>query len=138
MALLLLILKWTAIIIGSLLGLLLIALVTFVACGLRQVWKIQFGLPWLRWLTLDEAVALGLSRFWCRVILPSLHEAGALEFRLRSDVLIPEPLQEVPERLGFVVEPEFYEFKLTKRGGRRRRWSSQDLFAALPGAFKPA
>ena len=97
--------------------------------------RLQFELPWLKWLTLEQVVAMGYSAFMCKLILPVFHEHKQLETRLRDDIAIPESDQISIDELGFwPLTVAYYEFKLTKRGGRRKRkifdWN---MITALPG-----
>ena len=83
--------------------------------------KIMFGLPWLVWLTLDQVVEMGYSRFWCTFLLPMYYKKGYLEIRLALPTDASEFRKQWIERVGFEIDTvEFYEFKLTKRGGRLR------------------
>ena len=130
-----------------LIGLLFIALAVFVVNVIYKAEKLMFGLPWLKWLTLDDVVAMGYSRFWCKMILPAFHKNGCLEVRIQEIDIenMPERIQEAfrdnpPEIQKLLTEMEIpfeyqtvalHDFRLTKRGGRRKKikLSPKDLFA---------
>lgn len=103
----------------------------FIACGLYAARKLVFGnIPWLVWLTLDEVVLMGHSRFWCEVWLPIFHRAGSLfvgcklAVRLRSD--LSEYTQEFALEHGFVRYTVcYYEFKFTSSSSGGGRWKRQ-------------
>jgi hypothetical protein len=108
--------------------------------------KISLTLPRMKWFTLDEVVAMGYSRFWCKILLPSYHERGYLEVRVQEmsgkfgD--LPEEIQkklrenfgdEVLEQAEFGIREnqveipfEFetvflHEFRMIEKIGRRKR-----------------
>lgn len=103
----------------------------FVACGLYAARRLVFGgVPWFVWLTLDEVVAMGNSRFWCEVWLPIFHRAGSLfvgcklAIRLKQD--LPESVQELALAHGFVRYTVcYYEFKFTSSSSGGGRWERQ-------------
>ena len=105
--------------------------------------KLQMELPWLTWLTLDNLVEKGYSRLYCQMLLPVFHERGYLEIRPRDlGAEFQESIKEVEKVLGtkFDIEEEalkfdpitetrflystvhLFEFRLTKRGGRKKRF----------------
>jgi hypothetical protein len=90
-----------------------------ISAGISNVNKLMFGVPWLKWLTLDEIVAMGHSRSWCEILLPLLYLRGYIEIRISDK--FPKGVGEQIEQWG--LHPDtvgFYEFKFTKRWGRRR------------------
>lgn len=88
--------------------------------AIRNIDKLIWDLPWLKWLSLDEIVEMGFSRFWSPLGLQLLHEKGYLEIRLSDRC--PDKRRLMVERIGFCAyTAEFYDFKLTKRGGGRKR-----------------
>jgi hypothetical protein len=89
--------------------------------------KLLFGLPWLRWITLDEAVQMGHSRFWCRFVLPMFYERGYLEIRFSETATELE--RETAEETGYnPVTVAYYDFKLTKhKGGHKNKWWLRQL-----------
>lgn len=116
-----------------LVGIALIGLAIFMLLALIQADKLIYGLPWLKWLTLSDAVAMGHSEFWCKMLLPVLHRNGCLEVRPHKIDIdkLPEGIREAAIKcdLGALLETfdlEFeyktvalHEFRLTKRGRRR-------------------
>lgn len=106
-------------------GLIVSAIVTFVVYGVYSAFKLTFGVPWLEWLTLDEVVLMGHSRFWCEVWLPAFYRAGTmlpgatLHVRLKPD--LSEAVSAYAAEQGFVKwTVQYYEFKFTSHGGGRR------------------
>ena len=103
----------------------------------HQVEKFMFGMPWLKWLTLEDLREFRLSRRWARFILPVFHENGYLEVRLIDKDAMETWDHDIVDQFGFtVMTVHLYEFKLTKRKGRKDKWS----FSArdLVPAWKPA
>jgi len=101
------------------------AVVTFIAYGFYSAFKLMFGVEWLRWLTLDEIVAMGHSRFWCEILLPIFYRkgniltGGTLLIRLKHN--LPDPLRELVAEIGFERDTvQYHEFKFTSHGGKRR------------------
>jgi hypothetical protein len=76
--------------------------------------KLQFGVPWLRWLTLDEVVEMGHSRFWARLLLPMLHRMNQLEVRVLDG--LQEEERSLAERYGFGIRTvKYHQFRFTIR-----------------------
>ena len=127
-------------------GIALLALVAFVIIAIYLFvesiqWyanKMMFGLPWLKWLTMEDVVDLGYSRFYARGILPMFYKAGNLEVRVKDNL---EDWQlRYTETLGFCsMTIGWYKFKITKRGGRKRwrEFSLNDIFPSPLPAPKP-
>lgn len=114
-------------------------LVVVLILALAMLWRtqeLQFGLPWLRWMTLEDVN----RQFWGGWIncytLHFLHRRGNLETRLRDDNLPEDPA--ALERTMHSFNPDtvrYHEFRLTKRGGgKRRKWRIviPPLFGAEP------
>lgn len=117
-------------------GLLLIVLMLFIISAGYQVQKFMFDLPWLKWLTLNEIIRMGFSRFWAQFILPGLHKEGMLEVRVGGGELPDEVEQRFIDVVGFgPTTIQFYEFRLTKRGGRKK---FKLPIKNLVGALQPA
>lgn len=124
----------------GLVALIVSGLLTFLALGLYSAFKLVFGVPWLTWLTLDEVVEMGHSRFWCKLVLPAIYRGGnvfigcTLHIRLPHN--LPEETRTIVEVLGFRRETvQFYEFKLTSHwGSRRGKWkkSRVEILQPLP------
>lgn len=98
---------------------------TFIAYGVYSAFKLVFGVPWLRWLTLNEIVAMGHSRYWCEILLPIFYRKGnvfmgcTLHIRLPHDA--SDAVRAFTEMMGFRRETvQYYEFKFTSRGEGRR------------------
>ncbi len=96
--------------------------------------KLMFGLPWLKWFTLEEALATGCPLFYCQVLLPAFYIKGYLEIR-EKDGLSDEEKQ----RVEGVLDTELlglYEFRFTKRRNRKPRKKEEPNLAwrpSLPG-----
>src|SRR4051812_21263838 len=96
--------------IGAIISLVLLALVVlFIATlivlrifGPIQAEKLMTGLPWMEWLTLDDVVALGHSKFWAKLLLPHFHRHGCLEIRQLENV--------TEEEAGLIEEFGFESF----------------------------
>ncbi len=117
-------------------------LVVVVGLTVHHTTKLILGLPRLTWLTLDEVVARGYSRFWCIVLLPQFYKDGYIEVRLAGlfeetfleDTSMPEEMREALQDAIDLIKRqlhenketfnsqtiEFHEFRLIKGGGRRR------------------
>ena len=109
-----------ALVLACIFGLALIALVIFIALITHHANKLMWELPWLKWLTLDEIVQAGFSRLWSELLLPLFYEKGHLEIRISAEC--PEKELKFVELTGFNAHTvRFHDFKLTKRGGRRKR-----------------
>jgi len=80
-------------------------------------------MPWLKWLTLDDLPAFGLSKMWAKGLLPLFYERGYLEIRLIDEDGMDDFDLKMIELLGFnAVTVEFHEFKLTKKKGRKEKF----------------
>ena len=87
----------------------------------------MFGVPWFEWLTLDEMVAMGHSRFWCEIVLPNLYREGTilagcrLVVRPRSD--LPDSIRVSVAERGFERDTvRYYEFKFTSQLENGQKW----------------
>jgi hypothetical protein len=110
----------------------MICVISFAASIALYANKLMMNLPWLKWLTLDDLVKQGYSKFYCKISLPLLLEAGNIDTRLRQleGALEQEFLDEFGDEKSFKSHPEkirfnpwtikYHEFQLTKRGGRRK------------------
>src|SRR3989344_8036096 len=117
---------------------LVVAAIILIITMIYQLEKFMFGLPWLKWLTLNDLQQLGFSKTWARLILPAFHERGYLEVRLADEDNMDDLDHEMVDRFGFsVATVPLYEFKLTKRKGRRRKWSMSDL-SGLTKTWRPS
>lgn len=98
----------------------------------RNLDKLQFDVPWLRWLTLEELVAMGHSRFWAELLLPVIYRKGGMEIRITDD--LPEELREEIRGIGFCRHTvQFYKFKFTERWRRGRKVPrKQNMFDLRP------
>ena len=88
----------------------------------NEVHKLLFGLPPLKWMTLEEAIALGFSKTSCEVILPTFHKAGLLEVR-RKENLSETDLERI-RVFGFEADTvQHHEFRtnFTKRVRRKMK-----------------
>lgn len=75
--------------------------------------KLMFGVPWLKWLTLEEIVEMGHSRLWARLLLPIFYEKKCIEIRISEQSSKRERLE--AESRGFQpATVEFYEYKFTR------------------------
>ncbi|MDP1689603.1 MAG: hypothetical protein Q8L52_00115 [bacterium] len=93
--------------------------------------KLQFGVPWLKWLTLDEIVEMGHSRFWARLLLPKLHRKNQLEVRILDE--LSEKERAFAERYGFdFFTAEYYTFRLTTRSRGKRDLDKLQLLSPYP------
>lgn len=96
--------------------------------------KLMINLPWLRWLTLEEIMAIGCPKFYCQILLPAFYELGHMEVRERSDLS-----QDDKNRVKFVGfytgTIELHEFKLTKRKHRKPRKQKDE---EIKLAWRPA
>lgn len=109
----------------SIITLLAITLVIIFAYGRYSAFKLLFGTPWLVWLTLDDVVAMGHSRFWCEILLPIFYRGGnfligcTLLIRLRQD--LPDPIRMFIAERGFQRDTvQYHEFKFTSPWKSRR------------------
>ncbi|MFA5998105.1 MAG: hypothetical protein WC814_01835 [Candidatus Paceibacterota bacterium] len=105
----------------------------FLAIAVRNANKLMWDLPWLKWLTLDEIVEMGFSRFWSEFFLPLFYKKGYLEIRISSDC--PKEKMRLIEFIGFnSYTVQFHEFKLTKRSGRKKPkpWKLPAIFEWRP------
>lgn len=104
--------------------LLLLSLLIFIETARYQAYKFMFELPWLKWLNLEDLPALGFSKVWARLILPIFHEMGNLEVLLIDEDGMDDADHERVDRWGFnTATVPLYEFKLTKRKGRKEKFS---------------
>ena len=92
--------------------------------------KLQFNVPWLKWLTLDELVEMGHSRFWARILLPVLHRINQLEVRVLDG--LPEKEQRFIKRYGFGPRSvKYHQFRFTIRS-RGKREPDKPLVTPYP------
>lgn len=134
MATLFTIFLWIVVVLACILLALFICFLVIQIKVLHYVHKLIYELPWMKWLTLDELVSMGYSRAYSRAVLPILHEHGYLEVRVMAGV--GENDLWVIEKLKFhSMTVKFYEFRLIKRGGRRRR---RRLFKLPTFGWEPA
>ncbi len=111
-----------------------VLLVVFVWIAIPQVEKVVWSLPFRKWLTLDECVEMGISRFWCAFTVWVMHPK---RFDVELLPNLPEGVEKEIEEVG--LEPftvKYHKFRITWRGRprrRRRRW----LHDLLPD-FNPA
>ena len=104
-----------------LVGVIIVALVIGGIAVSNKVHSLQFNLPWLQWLTIDDVVQSGLSRFWSALALDILNDKGYLETRFNEGFEGPEYQRERMREAGFsYYSISWYEFRLTKRSGRGR------------------
>ncbi len=126
--------------IGVIVALLLIAFVVLVVLVAHHLNKIERGLPWMKWVTLDDAIEMGQSEFWCLALLPVFHKDGQLQVRIFDD--LDEQETELVRQKGFTQETvELHEFCIVKRGRRRKIFSLTSLAVLkqwLPQSSKPA
>lgn len=105
--------------IGAIVCLVLLALLFGIVVTLYAR-DLQFKLPWMKWMTLDDVKALGHSKFLSRFAIDILHDYQYVEIR---------PLGNLSEWAREIVEDElfmpwtvqYYEFRLIKRKGRIKR-----------------
>jgi hypothetical protein len=122
-------LVFLAIVAVALLALLFFVVAMFVVIATYHLRRLFFGLPWLRWISLNEVVEKGYSKFWCKCLLPILHQKGLLE--LRPDINLPESERKSIEGKEFTFHTvHLFNFKLTKRGGGRRPKKWKAVFPA--------
>jgi hypothetical protein len=129
------ILFWLGVVLicAALVLLLLFLMLTFSI--IRYFDKIMYDLPWMKWLTLDEIVAMGYSRVYSKMILPLLYEQGYLEVRLTGEM--DEDDLWIIERLKFhPITVKFYEFRIVKRGRGRRK--KRKLLRFFDSGWHPA
>ncbi len=113
-----------------LLAIIIMVIGGFVAGARHNIDKLQFGVPWLKWLTLDEIVEMGHSRFWARLLLPMLHRKNQLEVRVLNK--LPVRTRAFAEKYGFdALTAEYYEFRFTMRS-RGKRDSDKPLLMPYP------
>lgn len=98
--------------------------------------KLYMDLPWLKWLTLADAKKLA-PEFVCRICLPLYYERNELEVRELTG--LDDTETRFVEIMGFSPPTvHSYEFRRTKRGGRKPRFTLKDLMAGLKPATVPA
>jgi len=110
-------------------GLVLIGIVIYLYL---HVEKIMFELPWFKWLTLDDVVKLGQSKFAARMLLPAFHDSGHVEVRQLPN--LDEDKELVIKLHGFSpFTVQYHEFRIVQRPRRKRRIkiSLKDLFPSL-------
>jgi len=124
-----------------LLGLILVGIICIIVWARSYATKLQMELPWLQWLTLDELEEKGYSVIGCILILPAFYRNGVLEVRPRDflaeiaegtkkrmreagldteGIPVPPPLDKKDVAPFSPSTVHLYEFRLTKRGGRRK------------------
>lgn len=131
------ILWWVAVVLFSLGALILIIFGVFILAGRYQVEKFMFGLPWLKWLKIEDLPQFGLSKSWGHILLPLFNEKGYLETRLIDEDDMDEYEHELVDKFGFsIATADLYEFKLTKRKNRKEKWSLS--FKDLTPIWQPA
>lgn len=96
-----------------LIGMILVA-GAFVVGIIYNADKLEFGVPWLRWITFDEIVALGHSGFWTRIILPVFYRMNKVEIRISDQISEADRSQAEVKGLDFDTV-EFYEYRFTQR-----------------------
>jgi hypothetical protein len=92
----------------------------FVVGAIHNAYKLLFGVPWLQWLTLDEIVEMGHSRFWAKQFLPVFYRMSYVEIRI-SDLLSELDRALIGECGFHSYTVMFYEFKFTEKWRRSKK-----------------
>ena len=85
---------------------------------------IMTEMPWLQWFSYEDLRAKGYSSvFLNSLALDVLHEKSQLEYRLKAGVRLRKADQALFDEHGvlYFVVIEHLEFRLVKRGERKRR-----------------
>ena len=96
--------------------------------------KLEFGVPWLRWLSFDEIVALGHSRFWTRLILPLFYRMNRVEIRISDRISESDRARAEKEGLHIRTVP-LHEYRFTqqwKRGKKKPKPKRLPEFQLMP------
>lgn len=107
----------------ALLGLVAAAMLAIVILAITlaaHAQKLMFGLPWMRWLTMDDVASMGYSRFYSACVLSVYHDKGDVEARVLANLLAED--QALVDTFGFsITTAKFHEFRLIRRPRRGRR-----------------
>jgi hypothetical protein len=101
--------------------------------------KMLVGLPWLKWMTLNEVIAKGFPPLRSKMILDLLHDDGYLEVRPKAD--LSEAALKTIEKDGFILwTVEFHEFRIIRHPPRRKkiRVPLKSIFGSLLPSPNPA
>lgn len=76
--------------------------------------KLKFGVPWFQWLSLDEIVALGHSRFLATILLPAFYRTRSVEIRIAEGLSDAE--YALADRIGLCrITAPLYEYRFVER-----------------------
>lgn len=93
----------------------------FINGAIHNANKIRYGVPWMQWLTLDEIVEMGHSRFWAEFLLPFFYRKGYVQIRMSEKLGKFERLK--AEEQGLTAHTvSLYEYKFTEswRKGKKK------------------
>ena len=100
----------------------IVGIVVIIAIANYHAVRLMYGLPWLKWLSLEDVEKLGFSRFWSKVLLPVFFRKGYIEIRTAFPDEFSIDRKAAIEKEGFVADNvEYYNFKITKHGGRKKK-----------------
>ena len=96
-------------------------------------YRLMLELPWNQWLSLGEVVDMGYSRYYCEINIKAFYTTKSIEVRSKDSLSTEQ--EQLIQQMGFGYDTiDFHEFRLTKRGGRRR-WK---LLPTLSPVWKQA
>lgn len=82
--------------------------------------QLRFGLPWMRWFTIEDVTKMGYWRFLSEHALCHLYKEGELEVQPRDDV--DEDIQTWVETKEFRLNTiSFYQFRISYNRRRRKQ-----------------
>jgi len=83
---------------APLIALCVLVILALAVAGFEWLWietrgaGLMFKIPPMKWLTLDEVVAMGYSASMCRLLLDAMHERKIIEVRKRAGLSEVEEL----------------------------------------------